>query len=113
MKPMTLLVAALVLVLGVGLIATGGPVPGQPAFAAGQPLPEATKKKTPKAKPSATPTVATPSPVATRRPIDDEGERWVQLAVIGGGGLLACVLAFFGIGALLRHRTKVKARGRV
>jgi small neutral amino acid transporter SnatA (MarC family) len=111
MKPITLLVAALVLVVGVGLVVTGGPVPGQTAFAAGHPLPEATKKKTPKAKPSATPTTATPSPIATRRPIDEEGERWVQLAVVGGGGLLACVLAFFGVGYLMRRRTRARVRG--
>ena len=110
MKLVAMLVATLVLAVGVGVAASGHPASGQPAYAAGAyPVPEATKK-TPKPKKTPTPAVM-PSSVAptfapTRRPVDDEGDRWVQLALVGGGGLLAAVLAFFGIGALLRHRSR-------
>ncbi|PZQ50540.1 MAG: hypothetical protein DI570_25380, partial [Phenylobacterium zucineum] len=66
------------------------------------------KKKTPKAKPTATPTPTPPSPTPspTRTAAEIEGDRWVQLALIAGGGLLAAVLVFFAIGALLRHRPR-------
>lgn len=110
MKLVGVLVAALVLAVGVGVLASGPLATSQPAFAAGaHPAPEATKK-TPKPKktptPSVTPSSAAPTFGPTRRPVDDEGERWVQLALVGGGGLLAAVFAFFGIGALLRHRSR-------
>lgn len=64
-----------------------------------------TKKKTPKptATPSPTPASTTPTGRA-RSAADEDGDRWVQLAMIAGGGLLGSVLVFFGIGALLRRR---------
>ena len=61
----------------------------------------------PAAKPKATPTpTPTPTSARTRSAADIEGERWVQLAVIAGGGLLAAVIAFFVIGALLRRKPR-------
>ncbi len=111
MKTVTALVSTLVLVLGCGLVLAGGPILTAPAYAAGlHPAPEATKKKTTKAKPKPTPTptpsTATPAPTPTRSAVDIEGDRWVQLAVIAGGGLLAAVGVFFGIGALLRRKPR-------
>jgi hypothetical protein len=41
-----------------------------------------------------------------RTAADEEGERWVQLAFVAGGGLLGAVALFFCIGALLRRRPK-------
>lgn len=70
-------------------------------------LPEA-PKKTPKAKPKPTPT---PTPVSTptvrpRSAGEVEGDRWVQIATIAGGGMLGCVALFFVIGALLRRKPR-------
>lgn len=106
MKPLLACAVALVAALSLGLsapVATGHPLI---APAAGQQLqaPAAPEKKTPK--PSATPT-ATPSPTPTvrqRSEAEIEGDRWVQIAWIGGGGLLGCVLVFFAIGALVRRK---------
>lgn len=105
MKSVAILFTALVLALGAGVVVSSAAT-APPAQAAGlQPVPEATTKKTPK--PKATPTTATPTPLATtRRPIDEEGDRWVQLALVGGGGLLACVVVFFGVGTLRRRRPR-------
>lgn len=74
-------------------------------------LPEA-PKKTPKPKPKPTPTAtpsATPTATPTARPrsaAEEEGDRWVLIAMIAGGGLLGCVALFFGIGALLRRKPR-------
>ncbi len=76
--------------LAAGVLA-GHAVPG---------IPEATKKPTAKASPSASPS---PSP-SVRRPVDEEGDRWVNLAVIAGSGLMGTVVAFLIAGALLRRR---------
>lgn len=110
MKTLVAMVAALVVACSLaGLPMAGAHADTRPADLAGQrPMPEATKKKTPKAtaKPTATPSghvSATPAAPPTRRPVDEEGERWVQIAMIAGGGLLGIVLVFFGIGTLLRY----------
>lgn len=113
MKPLLAVLVALLLACTL----TGWPVVGAsadqaPAGAGAHPAPEATKKK--KAKPTASPT-ATPTPAApratvpTRRPVDAEGERWVQIAMFAGGGLLAAVLGFFAIGSVLRFTAKRRA----
>ncbi|MCA0297336.1 MAG: hypothetical protein LCH96_18895 [Actinobacteria bacterium] len=104
MKALTAAFTAVILVLGLGL-GGGVLVAPQAALAAGaNPVPEATKKKTPKPTRSATPT---PTPTSTgRTPAQIEGDRWIQLAVIVGGGLIGSVLVFFLIGALLRRRPR-------
>jgi pyruvate/2-oxoglutarate dehydrogenase complex dihydrolipoamide acyltransferase (E2) component len=112
MKPLVAGLAALALALTLGLSApapaqadpVGGAVPQHVLPAA----PSKTTKPKPKPKPSATPT---PSPSVTATPrgrtaADEEGERWVQLAMVAGGGLLGAVALFFGIGALLRRRPR-------
>jgi hypothetical protein len=108
MKSLVLLVATLALSLGLAI--APGLAPASPSAWAGgvQPMPAATTKKPPKA--SATPSgtsSATPAPAPTgKSAVEEEGDRWLQLAVVGGGGLLAAVLVFFGIGALLRRRPR-------
>jgi len=87
------------------------PAPGQVVAAA--PVPEKTKK--PKPKPSATPTPdptpsATPTPSRVPTAADLEGERWLQVAVVTGIGLLGTVLLLFGIGGLVRFRRRRRAR---
>ncbi|MEA4945130.1 MAG: hypothetical protein VB080_11920 [Propionicimonas sp.] len=57
---------------------------------------------------SATPT-PTPSYSYTPRP-DPEGDRWLQLAIYGGGGLLGAVILFMIIGSLLRLKYRRQAR---
>jgi hypothetical protein len=108
---MTALVAALVLAVGLSAYLIGAVDAAAPAVAAGShPLPEATKKKTPKPTASPTPTPSsTPTPT-TRSAADAEGERWVQLAVIAGGGLLGSVLVFFLLGWVLRRRPRRRPR---
>ena len=75
-------------------------------------LPAAPSKTTkPKPKPSATPT-PTPSASATSRrqsAAEEEGERWVQIAMVAGGALLGSMALFFGIGTLLRRRPRPRA----
>lgn len=74
------------------------------------PVPAAT------ASPTATPTGQTPSGSPTRssratpRP-DPEGDRWVELAVVGGGSLLGAVVMFMLIGGLIRWRNRRRYRG--
>jgi hypothetical protein len=106
--------------LAFGLALAGAALPGQalrpPAsgeVAAAAPLPEKTKK--PKPKPSATPeptptTTATPTPSRVPTAADLEGDRWLQVAVLAGIGLLGTVLLLFVIGALVRFRRKRRAR---
>jgi len=111
-KPLVAAFAALALALSLGL---GAPAPPAQADSGGvvvqqHVLPEA-PKKTPKAKPSKTPSPsATPSAATpTARPrsaAEEEGDRWVQIALVVGGGLLGCVIVFFGIGAVLRRRPR-------
>ena len=69
--------------------------------------------------PTATPTEpsssATPSgtPRTTSRPTprpDPEGDRWVELAVVGGGSLLGAVMMFMLIGGLIRWRNRRRYR---
>ena len=68
------------------------------------------------AKPSATTTpgpTVTATATATAKPTprpDPEGERWVQLAIVGGGGLLGAVVFFMIIGSLLRLKYRHQAR---
>lgn len=112
MKPLLAGVAALTLALSLGL---GGPAPsaeaGPGAGVVQQYLLPAAPQKTTKAKPQKTPSPS-PTPAAatpTARPrsaAEEEGDRWVQIALVAGGGLLGCVLVFFGIGALLRRRPR-------
>lgn len=66
--------------------------------------PLATKKPTPKASPSASPSPG-PTPTA-RRPVDDEGDRWINLAVIGGVSLIGTVLILFVAGWLVRRSAR-------
>ncbi len=116
MKPLVACLAALVLALTLGLSASGQPANAYPAR---EPVPQhvlpaaPTKTTKPKPKPSVTPT-PTPSPSASattrrRTAADEEGERWVQLALVAGGGLLGAVILFFGIGALLRRRPRPRS----
>lgn len=61
--------------------------------------------------PSASPTPTPTSQYTPRAPRPDpEGDRWVQLAVVGGGSLLGAVVAFMIIGGLLRWRTRRRYR---
>jgi len=116
MKPLVAGLAALVLALTFGLGAPGQPAQADPARGPvpQHVLPAAPAKTTkPKPKPSVTPT-PTPPPSATatsrrRTAADEEGERWVQLALVAGGGLLGAVILFFGIGALLRRRPRPRS----
>jgi hypothetical protein len=114
MKPLVAGLAALALTL---TLAVGAPA--RPALADPAPgtvpqhvLPAAPSKTTkPKPKPTATPT-PTPSVAITpigRTAAEEEGDRWVQLALVAGGGLLGCVALFFGIGALIRRRPRSKS----
>lgn len=48
---------------------------------------------------------ASPSP-ATRRPVDDEGDLWVNLALIGGIGLIGTVVVLLIAGGILRRRSR-------
>lgn len=114
MKPLMAGLAALALALTLGVTAPSRPAQAEPARGPvpQHALPAAPSKTTkPKPKPSASPT-PTPSASTTatrhRTAADEEGERWVQLALVAGGGLLGCVALFFGIGALLRRRPKPK-----
>lgn len=112
-----MIVTALVLALTLtGAPASGASISRPAAPVAGlHPMPEATKTPKPKKTPKAT---ATPSPEVTatpisttRRPVDEEGERWVQLAMLVGGGLLGAVLVFFAVGSLLRLGNRRRGRG--
>lgn len=107
-------VAALILAITMTGTPAGANVnSGVPAVAVAQhPVPEATKKKTPKPSPSASAaSAASASPsVATRRPVDEEGERWVQIALIAGGGLFGSVLVFFAIGSFMRWTSRRRSR---
>jgi hypothetical protein len=111
MKPLMAGFAALVLALTFGLSASALPAQAGPARGpAPQHVLPAAPAKTTKPKPTATPT-PTPSPSSTattrrRTAADEEGDRWVQLALVAGGGLLGAVILFFGVGALLRRRPK-------
>lgn len=65
--------------------------------------------------PSATPSGQSPSgtPAATGRPTprpDPEGDRWIELAVVGGGSLLGAVVMFMLIGGLIRWRNRRRYR---
>lgn len=57
---------------------------------------------------TASPT-ATPSPSYTPQP-DPEGDRWIQLAIVGGGSLLGAVVLFMVIGGLIRAVNRRRAR---
>ena len=66
--------------------------------------------------PSATPPDPNPSgtPAATPRPAprpDPDGDRWIELAVVGGGSLLGAVVMFMLIGGLIRWRNRRRYRG--
>lgn len=50
-----------------------------------------------------------PSPSRTPRP-DPEGDRWIQLAIVGGGSLLGAVTLFMVIGGLIRAVNRRRAR---
>lgn len=80
-----------------GAVAATVLLPGAP-----RPLPRATDE--PSATPSADPS-ASPTP-AGRRPVDEEGDRWVNLATIAGIGLIGTVVAFMITGALMRRRSR-------
>ncbi len=51
----------------------------------------------------------TPSPTPTPRP-DPEGDRWIQLAIVGGGSLLGAVTLFMVIGGLIRVVNRRRSR---
>ena len=102
------------------------PAVADPAPRAPAPVPQATKtpKATKKPKPSKTPKATTspttsaspeasltpsPSPSPSRRP-DPEGDRWIQLAIVGGGSLLGAVVLFMVIGGLIRVVNRRRAR---
>ena len=117
LKPVVLALAC----LAVGLVLTGaalpGAVPRPPApgqVVAAVPVPEKTKKPKPKpssASPSAEPTpTATPTPSRVPTAAELEGDRWLQVAVVAGIGLLGTVVLLFGIGALVRFRRRRRAR---
>lgn len=105
MKPLVACVAALAFVLAWGLFAQSAEaLPSAPGITVRQhPVP---LKKTPRPKPSpsVSPTTAEPSMAPRPRSAAEiEGDRWVQLAMFGGGGLLGAVLVFFAVGALIRR----------
>lgn len=96
-----------------------GPVPGQPGTRQPNsghvlapvsqplpPLPMATTEPPGDADPeeSVSPSPS-PSPT-TRRPVDDEGDRWVNLALIGGIGLIGTVVVLLIAGGILRRRSR-------
>ena len=117
MKPLLACVAALALALalnlgfGFGAPATAAPADPGTVTVAAHVLPAA-PQKTKKLKPprkTATPIPTVATPTSTRRSAAEaEGERWVQIAVIAGVGLLGAVLIFLSIGALLRRRPRVR-----
>ncbi len=96
MKPLMAGLAALLLALTFGLSAPAGPAQAGPALGPvpQHVLPAAPAKTTkPKPKPSATPT-PTPTPSATattrgRTAADEEGDRWVQLALVAAAACWA------------------------
>ena len=106
-------VAAAVTVLVLFIVTTGTAGAGSPSSAptvaanvvleAGT-RPLATKKPTPKVSRSASPSPG-PTPSA-RRPVDDEGDRWMNLAVIGGVSLIGTVLILFVAGGLVRRSAR-------
>ncbi len=114
------LLVAGVLALGPVGAAVAAPLPAQPPAA---PLPVQTTAPSkphytapasskPSATASATPS-ASPTATATARPTprpDPEGDRWIQFAIIGGGGLLGAVVFFMIIGSLLRLKYRHQAR---
>ncbi|MGV8907741.1 MAG: hypothetical protein ACOH1Y_02070 [Propionicimonas sp.] len=112
MKPMLAVVAALTLAFSLNL---GVPAPfaraDSGAVVVQQQVLPAAPQKTSKPKPvktqspTATPAAATPT-AKPRSAAEEEGDRWVQIAMVAGGGLLGCVIVFFGIGALLRRRPR-------
>jgi len=113
MKPLVAGLAALTLAAILGLGGTPGPAQADPAagVAPQHVLPAAPSKTTkpkPKPKPTASPTASPSATAAPRTPTaaELEGERWVQLAMVAGGGLLGAVALFFAIGALLRRRPR-------
>ena len=115
MKPLLACVAALALalILNLGAPATAAqPDSGAVAVAVAERVLPAAPQKTSKPKPpkkTPTPTPAVATPAATPRSAAEvEGERWVQIAMIVGGGLLGCVVVFFTIGALLRRRPRTQ-----
>ena len=116
MRAVAVALVALALTLTLGGTPASGDAVDRPAapVAGTHPEPLATKKPKPKKtpKPSPSPSVSaspTPTPAPTRRPVDEEGERWVQLAWVVGGGLLGSVLAFFAIGSLMRFTARRRA----
>ncbi|MCA0250821.1 MAG: hypothetical protein LCH76_00740 [Actinobacteria bacterium] len=87
------------------LPAAADPGPRAPApLATESPAPQGTDSPAPDPEAtSATPTQSTPP--TTPRP-DPEGDRWVRLAIIGGGSLLGAVVLFMLIGGLIRLRNR-------
>ena len=84
------------------------------------PVPQATETPeattTPESSPSEDPdndeeVTASPSPSPSRTPRPDpEGDRWIQLAIVGGGSLLGAVTLFMVIGGLIRAVNRRRAR---
>ncbi|HSK34894.1 MAG TPA: hypothetical protein VK903_15540 [Propionicimonas sp.] len=118
MKPLVAGLAALALALSLGLSAPAPAAQADPGGVVAQHvLPAAPTKTTkPKPKPKPTKPSATPSPTPetstvarTRTAAEEEGERWVQIAMVAGGGLLGCVAIFFAIGAFLRRRPRPRS----
>jgi hypothetical protein len=114
-KPLLAVVTALALALSIGLGVPALQAAADPGgVVAGRPLLPAAPQKTSKPKPAktpsptATPAAATPAS-RPRSTAEKEGDRWVQIAMVAGGGLLGCVIVFFGIGALLRRRPRSRA----
>jgi hypothetical protein len=118
MKPLVAGLAALALALSLGLSAPAPAAQADPGGVVAQHvLPAAPSKTTkPKPKPKPTKPSATPTPTPevstvgrTRTAAEEEGERWVQIAMVAGGGLLGCVAIFFAIGAFLRRRPRPRS----
>ncbi|MCW5953952.1 MAG: hypothetical protein KIT69_17005 [Propionibacteriaceae bacterium] len=72
------------------------------------PSPQATDDDDEDDEVTASPTPS-PSPSRTPRP-DPEGDRWIQLAIVGGGSLLGAVTLFMVIGGLIRAVNRRRGR---
>ncbi|MDQ7991711.1 MAG: hypothetical protein REI45_03420 [Propionicimonas sp.] len=93
--------SVLVAALAVALALVAPAVPAAVAEPALPAAPSATTTPTASPTPTATPASPSPSGSPTPRP-DPEGDRWVQLAVVGGGSLLGAVVMFMVIGGIIR-----------
>lgn len=95
------------------------PAAADPGPLAPVPVPQATETTEPARSPDATddedaeegPVSPAPTPSSSPAPRPDpEGDRWIQLAIVGGGSLLGAVTLFMVIGGLIRVVNRRRSR---